>query len=58
MRLVHCARCRFNFEADEATARCPQCQGPAEPAELAVRPQGESSRTQELHIVPTDDDKE
>jgi hypothetical protein len=52
MRLVHCERCRFNFESDQSPAHCPQCHGPGVPAEHAARPERETSRTQELKIIP------
>ena len=51
MQLQHCERCRFNFEATEPGARCPQCGGEAVPAEHADRAGRDQARTQELQIL-------
>jgi hypothetical protein len=51
MRLMHCERCRFNFESDEPAVHCPQCGQDAVPAEKAPHaPEG--AKTRELEVVP------
>jgi len=50
MRLLHCERCRFNFEAPEPSAPCPQCGAPSVLADEAIRGE-ESSTTHELKII-------
>ncbi len=52
MSLVHCERCRFNFESAEVQPSCPQCGGEAVLATQAERPERDAAKTLELRLVP------